>query len=54
MSYVSRTLGVGETIEYEVEFHWLWAFSAYFFLIFGGHHFNLLPQVVAVRVIVSI
>ena len=37
MSYVSRTLGTGETIEYEVEFHWLWTFSAYFFLVlFGG------------------
>ena len=37
MSYVSHTLGTGETIEYEVEFHWLWTFSAYFFLVlFGG------------------
>ena len=29
MGYVEDTLGSGETIEYDVSFHWLWTFSAY-------------------------
>ena len=29
MGYVEDTRGSGETIEYDVSFHWLWTFSAY-------------------------
>ena len=29
MGYVEDTLGSGNTIEYDVLFHWLWTFSAY-------------------------
>ena len=37
MGYVEDTLGSGETIEYEVSFHWLWTFSAYtIFVIMGA------------------
>ena len=37
MGYVEDTLGSGETIEYDVSFHWLWTFSAYtIFVIMGA------------------
>ena len=36
MGYVEDTLGGGETIEYEVSFHWLWTFSAYTMLVVLG------------------
>ena len=37
MGYVEDTLGSGETIEYDVSFHWLWTFSAYtIFAIMGA------------------
>ena len=37
MGYVEDTLGSGETIEYDVLFHWLWTFSAYtIFVIMGA------------------
>ena len=37
MGYVEDTLGSGETMEYDVSFHWLWTFSAYtIFVIMGA------------------
>jgi len=37
MGYVEDTLGSGETMEYDVLFHWLWTFSAYtMFVIMGA------------------
>ena len=36
MGYVEDTLGGGETIEYDVSFHWLWTFSAYTMLVIFG------------------
>ena len=36
MGYVEDTLGGGETIEYDVSFHWLWTFSAYTMLVVLG------------------
>jgi len=37
MGYVEDTLGSGETIEYDISFHWLWTFSAYtIFVIMGA------------------
>jgi len=42
MGYVEDTLGSGETIEYDVSFHWLWTFSAYtIFVIMGAAAFTL-------------
>jgi len=36
MGYVEDTLGGGETIEYDVSFHWLWTLSAYTMLVIFG------------------
>ena len=36
MGYVEDTLGSGETIEYDVSFHWLWTFSAYTIFVIMG------------------
>jgi uncharacterized membrane protein YdbT with pleckstrin-like domain len=36
MGYVEDTLGGGETIEYDVSFHWLWTFGAYTMLVVLG------------------
>ena len=36
MGYVEDTLGSGETIEYDVLFHWLWTFSAYTIFVIVG------------------
>ena len=36
MGYVEDTLGSGETIKYDVAFHWLWTFSAYTMLVIFG------------------
>ena len=36
MGYVEDTLGGGETIEYDVSFHWLWTFGAYAMLVVLG------------------
>ena len=36
MGYVEDTLGSGETIKYDVAFHWLWTFSAYAMLVIFG------------------
>ena len=36
MGYVEDTLGSGETIKYDVSFHWLWTFSAYTMLVIFG------------------
>ena len=36
MGYVEDTLGSGETVEYDVSFHWLWTFGAYAMLVILG------------------
>ena len=36
MGYVEDILGDGETIEFDVSFHWLWTFSAYTMLVIFG------------------
>ena len=36
MGYVEDTLGNGETIKYDVSFHWLWTFGAYTMLVVLG------------------
>ena len=36
MGYVEDILGDGETIEFDVSFHWLWTFGAYTMLIILG------------------
>ena len=36
MGYVEDTLGSGETIKYDVSFHWLWTFGAYTMLVIFG------------------
>ena len=36
MSYVENTLGTGESIEFEIKFHWLYTVTAYLALIILG------------------
>ena len=36
MGYVENTLGSGETIEFEIKFHWLYTVGAYLALIILG------------------
>ena len=55
MGYVEDTLGSGETIEYDVSFHWLWTFSAYtIFVIMGAAAlalYLLLNQMISIEAI---
>ena len=36
MGYVEKTIGTNEKIVYTVKFHWIYTFSAFFYLLFFG------------------